>query len=103
MVSYFFDGYIGPTIRKHEYQHIVEIGVDAGATTVKLLDLAKEMDSHLFCIDPCPSFRPAGDYEKLVFVQKPSLTALKAVRAIDCEAVDSDHNWYTVDNELKLI
>lgn len=103
MVSYFFESYIGPAIRRHSYRHIVEIGVDTGATTVKLLELAKELDAHLVCIDPGPSFRPADDYKKLVFLARPSLTALKAVKEIDCAVIDGDHNWYTIYNELKLL
>jgi predicted O-methyltransferase YrrM len=103
MVSYFFEGYIGPTIQKYRCRHIVEIGVDSGTTTVKLLELAKELDSHLICIDPLSSFRPADDYKKLAFVAKPSLVALKAVKEINCAVIDGDHNWYTVYNELKLV
>jgi hypothetical protein len=103
LASYFFDAYIGPAIRNHGYRHLVEIGVDAGATTIKLLGLAKELNSHLVCIDPSPSFRPADDFAKLTFIEKPSLTALKAIKEIDCVVLDGDHNWYTVYNELKLI
>ncbi len=103
MASYFFDDHIAPVIRKHEYQRIVEIGIGGGATTLKLLGLAKEMGSHLYCIDPSPSFDPTDDYEKLIFIAKPSLTALKAIKEIDCAVIDGDHNWHTVYNELKLI
>ncbi len=103
MVSYFFDSYVGPTIEKHHYQHIVEIGVGTGATTVKLLALAQALESHLYCIDPGPSFRPSEKYERLVFIEKPSLVALKAIKEIDCAIIDGDHNWYTVYGELRLI
>ena len=103
MASYFFDEHIGPAIRSNGYSHIVEIGVDTGATTVKLIALAKEIGSHLYCIDPSPSFEPPTDYAKLAFITKPSLTALKAITEIDCVIIDGDHNWYTVYNELKLL
>jgi Methyltransferase domain len=103
MVSYFFEGYIGPTIQKCRCHHIVEIGVDAGATTVKLLELAKALDARLICIDPLSSFRPTDDYNNVAFVAKPSLIALKALKEIDCAIIDGDHNWYTVFNELKLV
>lgn len=103
LVSYFFDGYIGPAIRRHGYRHIVEIGVDAGATTVKLLELAKELDFHLVCIDPGSSYRPPDDYPKLDFIARPSLAALKSIKEIDCAVIDGDHNWYTLYNELQLV
>src|SRR5688572_21414340 len=103
MASYFFERYIGPAIRSRGYKHIVEIGVDAGATTVKLLALAKELGSCLTCIDPNPSYRPADSYEKLTFVERPSLKALKRIKEVDCVVLDGDHNWYTVFNELKML
>lgn len=103
MVSYFFDEHIGPAIRSNGYRHIVEIGVDSGATTVKLLELAKELDCHLTCVDPAPSFQPPDDHAHLSFITKPSLTALKRIKEIDCAIIDGDHNWYTVYNELKMI
>jgi hypothetical protein len=103
VVSYFFDEHIGPSIRSNGYRVIVEIGVDTGATTVKLLELAKEIDCHLVCIDPAPSFRPNEDQANLSFITRPSLRALKAIKEIDCAIIDGDHNWYTVYNELRTI
>lgn len=104
MASYFFDSHIAPTIRSHNYRTIVEVGVDAGANTVKLLDLAKELGAQLICIDPATSFRPAPEYAAHSrFIAKPSLSALKSLGAIDCAIIDGDHNWYTVYNELKLV
>jgi len=103
MVAYFFDAHVAPIIRQRGYRHVVEIGVDAGATTVKLLELAKELQCHLTCIDPDPSFNPTEDYERFDFIRKPSLSALKSIKEMDCALVDGDHNWYTVYNELKAI
>lgn len=104
MAGHFFDSHIAPAIRGNHYRTIVEVGVDAGANTVKLLELAKELGALLICIDPATSFRPAAEYAaNSRFIAKPSLSALKSVARFDCAIIDGDHNWYTVYNELKLV
>jgi hypothetical protein len=103
MVAYFFENYIAPAIRDNGYQSIVEIGVDAGQCSARLLELTKEHECRVICIDPDPSWQPAEDHDNFSLIRKPSLDALKSIKTIDCAIIDGDHNWYTVFNELKVI
>jgi hypothetical protein len=88
---------------------IVEVGIEAGHTTVELLELASRCDGIVHAIDPSPQSefdvtklkRRYGD--RLVFHQTTSLDALPHIDHPEAVLIDGDHNWYTVYNELKLL
>jgi hypothetical protein len=88
---------------------IVEIGAAEGASTVRLLELARERDCVVHSIDPSPD--PGLDVDDLkrkygdrfIFHRAMSLDALDRIEQIDAVLIDGDHNWYTVYNELKLL
>jgi hypothetical protein len=77
MASHFFEDCISVTIRKNSYKNIVEIGVDLGGNTVKLIDLAKELKANLYCIDPDTQWRPETEYKGAFFIKKISLEGLE--------------------------
>jgi len=103
MASYFFDRYISEIIKKNNYKDIVEIGIAKGDTTKKIIELARDTQANVYCIDPDTKWRPEKTYKRLKFFRETSLRALPKIKEFDCLIVDGDHNWYTVYNELKLI
>ncbi len=103
----FWDTILYPIFEALEPGDIVEIGVDEGKNTKKILEYCENHGATLHAIDPMPQF-DMGDWQKqytrsLKFYKLLSLNALPLIEQMDIVLVDGDHNWYTVYNELKLI
>ncbi len=90
-----------------EPRRLVEIGVDRGALTEKMLAWATEHDAVVEAVDP----HSAVDLEvwrerwgdTLSFYESRSLNVLGRIEPAEIIFIDGDHNWYTVINELRLI
>ncbi len=86
---------------------IVEIGSDNGDNTRNLLEYCKRNDALLHVIDPHPKYEVSEWQERygkvLVFHKSLSLNAIQLIDGFDVVLIDGDHNWYTVNSELKLI
>jgi hypothetical protein len=99
----FWSNVIRPILTAANPEVVVEVGAGAGAHTRRL---AKFCDSHeiaLHVIDPAPGFDPSELGGDVVFHQRLSLDALPEVGPVDIALLDGDHNWYTVNHELKLL
>jgi hypothetical protein len=86
-------------------REIVEIGVEYGAMTQKLLEYAEAREGRLTAVDP--SLSPEAEemirsHDRGAFRKEKSLDALPGLAA-DAYLVDGDHNYYTVLRESELI
>ncbi|MEJ7763947.1 MAG: class I SAM-dependent methyltransferase [Acidimicrobiales bacterium] len=85
---------------------VVEIGAEAGAFTRELLVWAEASDARLFCVDPAPSqamMDLVTGSERAELILERSLDALGRLEPCDAYLIDGDHNYYTVDRELRTI
>jgi hypothetical protein len=86
---------------------IVEIGIEDGKTSERLLTLCTEHDATLHGIDPRPLIDQATWQERWGarwnLHKGKSLDVLPSLPAFDAVLIDGDHNWYTVFHELQLI
>jgi Methyltransferase domain len=97
---------IEPIIDAVRPRVIVEVGVDRGRNTARLLEYCRRAGAVAHIIDPDPKFSVAEwqeDWPEAVFHRELSLEALPSVGAMDLALVDGDHNWYTVFGELEAI
>ena len=86
---------------------IVEVGVDQGANTRKVLEYVRDTGAVLHGVDPAPKI-PAEDWERefgdaFVLHRRLSLDVLPELETADVVLLDGDHNWYTVHGELQAI
>ena len=102
----FWDLAVWPLIQAARARRIVEIGALRGETTVLMLETLGE-DTELHVIDPVPAFDPSEHERRFpgryIFHRDLSRNVLDALPAVDVALVDGDHNWYTVDLELRLL
>lgn len=103
----FWPDVVRPILEALEPTSIVEIGSEEGRTTRKLLELARDLDAHVYSIDPAPVFDAEAlsrEFDRrLSLIQLPSLVGLPSIEQFDVVLIDGDHNWFTVFNELQLI
>ena len=84
---------------------IVEVGVEAGAHTRRILRWSARRALTLHAVDPAPRLdveawmRRYGP--RVCFHLKPSLKALPEIGPVDLALIDGDHNWFTVFHELR--
>jgi len=88
-----------------EARDTVEIGVEYGLMSPKLIERARQTGGVHTGIDPDP--RPGAgelfDGNHAHLAAAPSLEALPSLSPADAYLVDGDHNYYTVLSELRLI
>lgn len=98
---------IEPIFRAVEAKRIVEIGVDYGHHTQRLIEYCASVNGHLDAIDPNPKFdfvSARARYGEVVTAHRClSLEVLPHLQSADVVLIDGDHNWYTVFNELKQL
>jgi hypothetical protein len=84
---------------------LVEIGAAAGAHTVLLAAWAANSGAVLHVVDPSPAFDVDALQERYPCVMHRELStdALSAIASPDVVLLDGDHNWYTVQAELRLL
>ncbi|MDE3838795.1 class I SAM-dependent methyltransferase [Bacillus methanolicus] len=102
----FWNNIIKPIFIKENIKTIIEIGIDKGKNTTKLIDYCLMNGGKLISIDPKPVINVNLLEEKYKFfrcIKDLSLNALPTIKNFDAVLIDGDHNWYTVFNELKII
>ncbi len=103
----FWDSILLRIVEAARARCLVEIGVDTGLLTEKLLAYSAEAGAIVHAIDPQPQIDIAAwcerHGERLVFHQALSLDVLGELRDADAVFIDGDHNWFTVYNELKAL
>ena len=103
----FWDSILLPILQASRPTCLVEIGVDTGLLTEKLIGYAAESGAVVHAIDPHPQIDVASwreqHYQLFVFHRAMSLDVLGDLRDADAVFVDGDHNWFTVYHELKLL
>lgn len=86
---------------------LVEIGVETGLLTEKLVAYATEAGAVVHGIDPHPQLDVASWQDRhrhtFVFHRALSLDVLGDLPDADAVFIDGDHNWFTVFHELKLL
>ena len=103
----FWDSFLRKLTEATQACCLVEVGVDAGLLTEKILDYCGSSGAILHAIDPAPrvdidEWRQRYG-ELLVFHQHRSLEVLDGIHGVDLAYVDGDHNWFTVYHELKVL
>lgn len=88
-------------------KHVVEVGVERGAFTLRLLEWLEPRGAHLTSIDPYPCFAWPKDREYLLhahtLLTSVSPAALKSAPRADVYLLDGDHNYWSVLQELREI
>jgi hypothetical protein len=85
---------------------VVEVGAYAGDLTRVLADWASPRGVRVLAVDPAPQpglVELADAHDGVELVRQTSLEALPAIELPDVAIIDGDHNYYTVEQELRLI
>jgi Methyltransferase domain len=87
-------------------ESVGEVGAFAGDLTRVLVDWAAGSGAQVLAIDPAP--QPgleslAVEHPELELIRETSLEALPKIALPDAVIIDGDHNYYTVQEELRLI
>ena len=85
---------------------VAEVGAFAGDLTRVLVAWAARAAATVQAIDPAPQpelERLAAEHPELDLIRQPSLDALPAISLPDAIVIDGDHNYYTVNAELRII
>ena len=103
----FWEIAIAPVLNAAWPERIVEIGVDGGLTTQKLLKFVNDRGAFLEAIDPDPKI-DADAWQRdnagaIRFHRGLSLEVLPTLAPVGVALIDGDHNWYTVRHELDLL
>jgi hypothetical protein len=98
----FWSKVIRPILTAAEPDVVVEVGAGAGAHTRRLARFCAAHEATIHVIDPEPAFDPS-EIDGIVFHRQLSLEALPEVGPVDVALIDGDHNWYTVNHELRLL
>jgi hypothetical protein len=99
----FWSKVIRPILTAANPEVVVEVGAGAGAHTRRLAKFCGSREIALHVIDPAPGFDPSELGGDVVFHERLSLDALPEIGPVDIALIDGDHNWYTVNQELKLL
>jgi hypothetical protein len=86
--------------------HVVEIGSESGAVSVRLAQAAAARGGELWVVEPSPSARLrrlAAEHPHVRVVEGFSPEALAAVPTAGLYVIDGDHNYATVRAELEAI
>jgi hypothetical protein len=95
-----------PILEAARPRSVVEIGAYQGDFTAELLTWAQGRDVKVVAVDPTPGRDLAAVAERhpeLELVRERSHDALRHIELPDAVVIDGDHNYYTVDGELRLI
>lgn len=85
---------------------IVEVGAYAGDLTRVLADWAAGSGARVLAVDPSPQpqlVELAETHPGVELVRQTSLDALPELELPDVAIIDGDHNYFTVQEELRLI
>jgi hypothetical protein len=85
---------------------VVEVGAYAGDLTRVLVDWATRSNARIVAVDPSPQdalVQLAADSDELELIRETSLDGLPHLTGQDVVIIDGDHNYYTVQEELRLI
>jgi hypothetical protein len=103
----FWDSFLRKLTEATQARCLVEVGVDTGLLTEKILDYCASSGAVLHAIDPAPQV-DVDEWrqrygELLVFHQHRSLEVLDGIHHVDVAYLDGDHNWFSVYHELKVL
>lgn len=102
-----FSDIILKTMELIDPKHVVEVGVEKGAFTLRLLEWLEPRGAHLTSIEPKPCFAWPEDCQYLLHAHTMSINrspeALKSVPSADIYLLDGDHNYWCVLEELREI
>lgn len=89
-------------------RHVVEVGVEKGEFTIRLLEWLEPRGAHLTSIEPDPSFFAFSEGQEYLrhahtMLNERSPQALKSVPRADIYLLDGDHNYWCVLQELREI
>lgn len=100
-----WESVVEPVLAATDARAIVEVGVDTGLLTERLVAWARDRGAKVEAVDPAPDLPDAGWIEEplLTLHRARSLNVLGRLERVDVAIVDGDHNWYTVRNELLLL
>jgi len=85
---------------------VVEVGAYRGQLTRALLEWAADRGVSITAIDPEPPqelLELSSEHPELELVREPSHDALPKLPHAEVAIIDSDHNYYTLSEELRLI
>jgi hypothetical protein len=85
---------------------VAEVGGEGGIFTEQLVAWAERVDGQVHCIDPAPSDqleRLSQHAERLRLIRDRSPGALKRLPKLGAYILDGDHNYWTVDAELRAL
>jgi hypothetical protein len=85
---------------------VCEVGAYAGDLTRLLADWASQAGAKVLAIDPSPQPRLAelaDERAELELIRETSMQALPHVDLPDVVIIDGDHNYWTVQQELRLV
>ena len=103
----FWESLLAPLIRALAPRVVLEIGMDKGEHTRRLLHYAAGRDCVVHVVDPNPmcDVRALKETwgERFQLHQGLSLNVLPHLPCPDMALIDGDHNWYTVYSELELL
>jgi hypothetical protein len=104
-MQYFWDWAVRPLLRDRRASRVLEIGASQGGNTDRILrDLP---GVHVSVLDPCLDADLVAKYSGVPAVTVHRGRSLEVLPSLpgpyDAILMDGDHNFYTVDNELKLI
>lgn len=103
----YWDAVLHPFLTALNAGPTIEIGAAAGETTVRLAELAVEKETVLHTVDPDPQFDVAQVERRFgahfCFHRERSHDALHRIGPAAAVILDGDHNWYTVNGELKRL
>ena len=99
----FWSKVIRPILGAARPDVVVEIGAKGGEHTRSLARYCRSHAATLHVIDPAPRFEPSEFGDWVVFHKGLSLDVLPDLGPVDVALIDGDHNWYTVNNELRLL
>jgi cephalosporin hydroxylase len=102
----FWNDVVAPVIEATGARRVVEVGALRGENTERMLQrLGPGIELHV--IDPLPDFDPAEHEARFagryVFHRDLSVNILGGLPPMDVALIDGDHNWYTVNTELRLL
>jgi hypothetical protein len=99
----FWSKVIRPILGASQPDVVLEIGAKGGVHTRTLATFCRSHAATLHVIDPAPRFEPSELGDRVVFHDGLSLDVLPDMGPVDVALIDGDHNWYTVNGELRLL
>jgi hypothetical protein len=101
----FFEPILKPILKELKPRSLCEIGIDQGRFTRRLLEFCKDQSCDYTGIDPKILDPQLLDLARdgVHFIQEKSVDVLPSLPPHELYIIDGDHNYYTVQQEIRLI